>query len=168
MSTLLTWPGWRVFPRQSSIHQFYYPPLVAWDLGSLNMLHFFRGCINYQPHHRVALCYICDFQHFTPPSTLPAHSKLIIITATSESFMCHATPIPLLMKSYISLPLWVSIVPLLSASRNYSMALCHLHLSDPVATLQRQLWSDVCTKFHENSGILTPLLHIHYLWLFFT
>ncbi len=36
-----------------------------------------------------------------------------------------------------------------------------------VATLQRHLWSNVCSKFHENWCILKPILQNRDMWVFF-
>ncbi len=38
----------------------------------------------------------------------------------------------------------------------------------PVATLQRHLWSNVCSKFHENRGILKPISRNRNMGVFFT
>ncbi len=39
---------------------------------------------------------------------------------------------------------------------------------NPVATLQGNLWSNVCSKFHENRGILKPISRNHDMGVFFT
>ncbi len=44
----------------------------------------------------------------------------------------------------------------------------HLEPQSSVATLQRHLWSNVCSKFHENKGILKPISQKCDMEVFFT
>ncbi len=52
----------------------------------------------------------------------------------------------------------------------YTVSTTWEHLEHPakVATLQRHLWSNVCSKFHENRGILKPISQNPDMGVFFT